>query len=864
MKLITTHRNPDFDAFASAVAAKKLFPDHEILLSGSPAANLKEYLAIYEEYFPHLSLKDVNGDIESLVVVDASSLSRIDKQIGEQIQRIKRIIVYDHHPELKECDIPGEHHREAVGATVTMLLREIKNRFIKIDGVEATLFLMALHEDTGNFLYTSTTPEDLEMAAWLIRMGANLEEVSEFVTTDMTAEQKLIFQELVDNIRMVEINSCTVAISHAETEKFIGGLNLVVGKVWETLGHETLICVVRMGKKIFLVGRTSSDEVDLARVMNAFGGGGHHKAASAKIENETVEKVIQRLLAVLADVVTPALKARDIMSSPVRTVFSHTRISEVNLIMERTGHNGLPVVEGNRLIGIVVKKDVDKALSHGLGDRPVKSITRTNLVTVDVDTPVSKVIEIMRDKGIGRVPVLENGILVGIITRTDIIRSRHLPREFRKEVTIREEPKEYDVSQLLRERLPKNYYNLLVLLGNVGSELKMPTYIVGGFVRDLLLGQPNYDFDIVVEGDGIAYAHALENYFDVKVVEHPEFFTAAVFFKDGFRIDVATARTEYYEEVAELPKVEISTIKKDLYRRDFSINAMAIKLNPGSFGRLLDFFECRKDLENGVIRVLYNLSFIEDPTRIIRAVRFEKRFGFTIEPETLELLKEAVEGGFLEKVTGARLREELEKLLAEKDVPGSIRRMGELGILKHLFPEVYYTNVLDTHVKALYDFLQWAVDFYGSRLRPFYALIMVLMEYSSDASWSYVEWRYGLSRRVYRDFKSAKSKLKEALEVLESDAPLSSVHNYLKDLSPEAIAFVAAHTEEAGQSRLKWYLRRVSETRLVNVNGNYLKRLGIEPGPRMREILETLFKAKLDGKVSDDNEEEFLKKILHI
>ncbi|RKX43223.1 MAG: tRNA nucleotidyltransferase [Thermotogae bacterium] len=863
MKIITTHKNPDFDGFASAVAAKKLFPDHEILLSGVPAANLKEYLGIYAEYFPYLSPKEIEGSIESLIVVDTSSLSRLDEKIVGRANEIDRVVVYDHHPEIKESDIPGEHHHEAVGATVTLLLREIKKRMIELDKVEATLFSIALHEDTGNFLYTTTTPEDLEMAAWLLEKGANLEEVADFVSADMTAEQKLLFQSLIDSVRVIEVKSCPVAIAQARIDKFVGGLNLIVSKAWEILGHDTLICVVQMGKKIFLVGRTSSDEVDLTRVMGAFGGGGHYKAASTRVDNGRLESVIQQLVKVLAEVVTPALKARDIMSSPVRTIFAHAKISEANTIMERTGHNGLPVIEGNRLIGIVVKKDIDKAMSHGLGDKPVKSITRTKLVTVDVDTPVSQIIEIMRDKGIGRVPVLENGILVGIITRTDIIRSRHLPRSFRKEVSIREEPQEYDVSRLLKERLPKHYYNLLVLLGNVGSEMNMPTYIVGGFVRDLLLGHSNYDFDIVVEGDGIAYAHALEDHFDVKVVEHPEFFTAAVFFKDGFRIDVATARTEYYEAVAELPKVEISTIKKDLYRRDFSINAMAIKLNPGAFGRLLDFFECRKDLENGVIRVLYNLSFVEDPTRIIRAIRFEKRFGFTIEQETLEFLREAVEGEFLEKVTGARIREEIEKLLAERDVPGSVRRMGELGVLKHLFPEVYYTQVLGTRVKALYDFLSWARHFF-IRLRPFYALIMVLMEYSSESSWSYVEWRYGLSGRVYREFKSIKPKIKDAIEALESDAPLSCVHKYLKDLSPEGVAFIAAHTDEAGQSRIKEYLRKVSKTKLKKVNGNYLKKLGIKPGPRMREILEELLSVKLDGKVTDETEEEYLRKILHI
>jgi len=863
MKIITSHKNPDFDAFASCVAARKLYPDHEIVLSGTPSKNLSQYLGIYKEYFTFKKASEVEGEIRSLVVVDTSSRSRLDEKIAAVLDEVEKIVIYDHHPALRIHDIPGEFRGRECGACVTLLLEEIIKRNMKMDPVEATLFLMAIHEDTGNFLYSSTTSADMEMAKLLLERGANLEEISDFVHIDMTPDQRAIFEQLMDNTRVIVVNSTPVAIAMAESEKFVGGLNVVIGKMWELTGHDTLIGVIHLGKKSFIIGRTRSDDVDLAAVMKEMGGGGHHKAASAKLEERDLEKVLKRLVTVLQKHIKPSLKARDIMSSPVRTVFASTRISEVNDIMERTGHNGLPVVEGDRLIGIVVKSDVDKAMKHGLGDRPVKSIATTKLITVDVDTPVSKVISLMRDKGIGRVPVLENGILVGIITRTDIIRSRHIPKAIEKRLVSWDEPKEYDVSYVM-ERLPKRLLNLLILLGNVGERLGMPTYIVGGFVRDLLLERENYDVDLVVEGNALEFAKALKKHFNVKIVEHPEFNTAAVFFKDGSRIDIATARTEYYERKAELPKIELSTIKKDLSRRDFSINAMAIKLNPGSFGRLLDFFNCREDLERGIVRVLYNLSFVEDPTRIVRAVRFETRFNFRIEERTLELMKDALNNHLLEKVTGARLREEVEKILEEKNVVKAIKRMGELDIILHLFPTVYYTDVMHRKVVSLFEFLPWLEEFSSRSVRRFYALLMVLMEYSHKAAWDYVVKRYGVAKRVLKEFNMVKGKLKDILDLIESEAPFSQLHPHLKDLMPETVAFIAAHMDSEGLSYLKMYLRKQKSTRLKTVNGEYLKRLGIPEGPKIREILDKLYCAKLDDKVADDEEELFLRKILHL
>lgn len=244
-----------------------------------------------------------------------------------------------------------------------------------------------------------------------------------YTREELTPKQMELLDELIENARDYEVNGVPITISVMECEDFVGGLGLIVSKVWEMLGKETFIAIVKMGKKIYVIGRTGSPDVDLGSFMKDLGGGGHMRAASATITGKEIDEVLKEVLNKLHDHVVPLLRARDIMSSPVKVVLSDMTIGEVDRLMKQTGHSGFPVVEGNRLVGIVTKKAVEKAMNHGLGDRPVKSIMSTNLVVATPDTPVTRLRELMVEHAIGRIPILENGILVGIVTRSDVLRA---------------------------------------------------------------------------------------------------------------------------------------------------------------------------------------------------------------------------------------------------------------------------------------------------------------------------------------------------------------------------------------------------------------------------------------------------------
>ena len=221
------------------------------------------------------------------------------------------------------------------------------------------------------------------------------------------------------------------------------------------------------------------------------------------------------------------------------------------------------------------------------------------------------------------------------------------------------------ISKLMKERLPARLKSLLEEVGQVGDTLGYSVYAVGGFVRDLLMRVENFDIDLVVEGDGIRFAETFEKRTSCRIRTHQKFGTAIILFPDGLKIDVATARWETYDSPAALPTVEKGSIKMDLSRRDFTINTLAIQLNPRGYGEIIDFFGGMKDIKEKTIRVLHNLSFVEDPTRIFRAIRFEQRLGFQIGKHTQHLMRNSVKMGFLQRLSGGRILSELILILKE-------------------------------------------------------------------------------------------------------------------------------------------------------------------------------------------------------
>ena len=360
----------------------------------------------------------------------------------------------------------------------------------------------------------------------------------------------------------------------------------IIQQVAQLEGADAIVAALAMEGKVQFIGRSRQEDIDMHVIAKSFGGGGHKMAAAASIRGLTLAEVEERIRSLLSEQSKAWLPIRDLMTTPVRTISAETAIRKTEKFMTQWEVNSLPVVDHkNCFLGLITREAIQKALYHQLYSVPVEQLMLHDVFTARPDTPFDDVQNTMVDRNQRSVPILHNRRVVGIFSRTDLLRASHQYRltESRPQRLAMNHTR--SVKGIMADRLPQGIQYLLHLAGQVADDIGISAYVVGGFVRDLLLGKPNFDIDIVVEGDGIRFSKALGLKLSAKVKVHERFGTASVKLPQdselspGLVFDVATARTEYYEYPTALPTVEESSVKKDLYRRDFTINALAIRLN---------------------------------------------------------------------------------------------------------------------------------------------------------------------------------------------------------------------------------------------------------------------------------------------
>jgi tRNA nucleotidyltransferase (CCA-adding enzyme) len=698
VEIITSHENTDFDALASILGAAKLYPQAMPVLPQHLNRNLRDFLALYWDELPFVRREDMRrARIKVMTLVDTQSIPSL-----RGLTPYTKIRIIDHHPLDRELDERMSFHGGEAGSTTTLLVDEICQVRLSLTPVEATLLLLGIYEDTGSLTYSDTKPRDARCAAWLLEQGANLEVVDEFLHRPLSDSQRQLYQRLVEAAELHMFAGQTVVVAGVTAKGYLEEIAILAHKLRDLYDPAALFLIVDLNARLQLVARSSSEAIDAADIARHFGGGGHSKAAAALIKDSTLSETRRRLLQVLEQEVRPVITVGEIMSHGVHTLSPDTSVAEAEEMMRRYGHEGFPVVATGRLLGILTRREIDKALQYEREDAPIKNYMHKGEIGVAPSDPVEHLQEVMMDNDLGQVPVIKDGKIVGIVTRTDLINLWSKPlRPSRAD----------DVARRVQEALPQPLMDLVQQASRIAKEMGYSLYFVGGFVRDLLLGKPHLDIDLVVEGDAIALAERLSEEVGGRVHSHDRFGTAKLILEGEERvvpfIDFVTARREFYEYSTALPQVERSSIKQDLYRRDFTINTMAISLDEDSFGDLLDYYGGERDLQESLIRVLHNLSFIEDPIRMLRAVRLEQRLGFRIEEMTEELISDAL--AWLDRVSGERIRQELDALFEEEEPQKPLRRLAELGVLNQIHPLLSWDIWLEERVKgfpAAWDYWQ--------------------------------------------------------------------------------------------------------------------------------------------------------------
>lgn len=880
MDLVVTHTGGDFDSLACLVAAKKIYPHAHLFFPGSQEKTVREFTSLCKDLVRIEKEKDIRlKETTRLIIVD----TRLKNRIGKASELINKkgveIHIYDHHPKTPH-DIKADFEiSRKVGATVTVLIDLIRKKKIKISPLEATIMALGIYEDTGSLTFRTTTKEDVDKVSFLISKGADLSVVSSYLNRDLSDEEISVLVKLLQSTQAHLINGIKVAISSIKAHHYIGDLSVLVHKLIDIENFNVFFLVVGIENKVHIVARSRLEIVNVDKIMRRFGGGGHLTAASAVIKEATLSDTKKKLLEVLKKEIKPPICAKDIMHSPVKTVMPEQIIGDVRKTMVRYNLGGMPVVKRGKLIGIISRSDLDKAIYHGFGHSRVKGYMSTDPITVMPDTPIYELQKIMFEEDIGRLPVLRRNKLVGIVSRTDLLRSVHEELMISMKSSKEDKEKnrkislEENITYLLKKQLLPEVFELLETISKQAVKKKMRVYLVGGFVRDLLLGVENYDIDIVVEGNAIEFARSLLKVWGGRVITHSRFQTAILVTrwpahlhldKKTLRLDIATARTEYYEFPAALPKVELSSLKEDLYRRDFTINSMAISLNRDSFGVLIDFFGGREDLAAGKIKVLHNLSFVEDPTRIFRAVRFEQRYNFKINKQAEHLIKTAISLDMFEKVAGERLREEIIYILNEEEPLKGIKRMVQLHELRFIHPKIKWSVSLERFFKKTKREIKWLKKIKAEKIDSWLIYFMaMLIDLTYEESLE-VTNRFALSNTHKMKILSFKKNANVVTKTLRQRRLLpSQIYNILQGKSFEEIILFAAISDSLlFHRRVEDYIKIYSQIQPY-LSGEDLKKMGLKPSPRLGKILRALLSAKINGGLKSKKDEvNFCKKFI--
>lgn len=905
MDLILCHTTADFDALGAAVGLTRLLPGAKIVLTGGSHPTVRDFLALHRDEYALIERRAVVSDqIRSISVVDTQLRDRLGAASEWlDLPQLQQITVYDHHLGI-ETDIPATQTRIlAVGATTTIIVEELQLKQINLTPAEATVMAIGIHADTGSLTYESSTSQDAIALAWLMQQGANLSLIADYSDPSLSPQLQDLLTKTLDNLQSETIRGYIVSWVLLKTENHVPGLAGVASRLIELTESDALLLAARHpvgetgDERLSIIGRSRIPDTDLNELFQPFGGGGHSQAASLSLRGVDAENTLKQLLNQLKATTPQPPTARELMSSPVRTIRPETTIEEAQRILLRYGHSGLSVVDGaGNLQGIISRRDIDIALHHGFSHAPVKGYMTTNLKTISPKTTLPEIQALMVTYDIGRLPVLENGQLVGIVTRTDVLRELHhsegrgaAEQRGRGAAEQRSRGEGYNsLLTLLRDRLAPQFWELLTRASSAAEKRGWHLYIVGGAVRDLLLAKDKnsekliiQDLDLVVDGfhtsaevgAGVELARELQQlYPTVRLEVHGAFQTAALsWHKDqalgSLLVDIATARTEFYPYPAANPEVESSSIRQDLYRRDFTINALALRLTPPRAGEMLDFFGGLLDLEAKQIRVLHANSFIEDPTRIYRAVRFAVRLGFKIESQTEGYIRYAIASGIYYQTLGeankvrpalsTRLKTELKYILQAPYWKAALRLLAELDALKCLHPTLEMNQALWRQLRLL----EYSLQEFDSeqKLTHWLLRLEVIIAYLPAKDCVQVAENLQLPDDSIQRLKTLDQAQTQVIESLPSCHLRSQIVQLLRRYDLPTLILIALLSPRSIRRQIWYYLINLANVQ-PPLNGNDLKTLGYKPGPQYKQILEHLLVARLDGVIGDRAAaEEFLR-----
>lgn len=884
MDLVLCHRTADFDTLGAAVGIVRLQPGTRIVLCGGAHPAVRNFLALYRNEYPLIECRAVNADkLRSITVVDAQKRELLGNAAEWLEQPDLRVVVIDHHLDVT-CDIGADRvELEPVGATTTLIAEKLQKQQLQLSVSEATVMALGIHVDTGSLTYDHTTVRDAAALTWLMDQGANQQAIADYIEPGFSSALQELLGQALETLQSQSVHGYRVSWVLLQTPSYTPGLSSLASELMVLSESESLLLsnlykTRSSGKdRLTVIARSRLEGVDLNQLLQPLGGGGHPQAAAVTLKTPNPEFVLTQLVEDLILQIPLPPTAQDLMSSPVRTIRPEVTINQAQRILLRYGHSGLSIVNAeDELVGIISRRDLDLALHHGFGHAPVKGYMKAPVRTITPTTHLPDIERLMVTYDIGRLPVVEKGQLVGIVTRTDILRQLHQQKQ--PPAKLGQQRVQTSIQTRLQTLLSPALQEILTHAAAAAEQQGWQLYLVGGAVRDLLLltaGQsPDLkEFDLVVDGmhtrehqgAGVALARSLHHaHPDTQLQIYGQFQTAALIWGQAsplgsFAVDIATARSEFYPYPAANPEVAASSIRQDLYRRDFTINALAIRLTRRASqqsqpGELLDFFGGLVDLEQRLIRVLHPNSFIEDPTRIFRAVRFATRLQFTIEAQTEAYIRHAIASGIYQQTWGgngkvpalqSRLKAELRLIFKSDHWPQALKLIADLGALQCIHPQLKIDRHWWRQVRLA---LRWwtCLDPQATTIHQWTLILEVLLTALANGKAGQVAATLNLpetSQQRLGRFSPVRQTLHQQLPLLPRP---SQIYQTLQTYDLPLLILVAIRSPAEVRRQIWWYLSRGAIAKPL-LNGKDLIQLGYRPGPHFKEILAAILAATLDG-----------------
>jgi len=858
LRIVFLSDGADLDAFSSSFGITLIDKEAKILLPNGLSKSVLMAMKNYEDILKDKLIKQKElkeKSIKKVYLTDSSDIDEILESIPDYLADNYQIEVIDHHTnkELKKAD-NVKYKIDKVGSATTLIVEEIKEKKIPITKEEATILALGIYEDTGSFKYDLTTPRDLMATAYLLEKGADLETIREILEKGITEEQLDIIQQLTKNIQYSSLGNKKIIISTALSSKYIPDISSKIGLIKPFQDADAFFLLVNSKGKISIIARSRDKEIDVGDILSHLGGGGHRSAASAKIKGLPLDEVKDYLESVLIHHLHNTKTIKDILYSDIKIFSPETKLKEIERFIMENRANFILIGDRDRnFLGVLTKEIIKQALKWNRENIKLKDIAIEDIITFSPNMKITDAEKYLITTTQDYFPVVDRGKILGFVSRGYLLKELY-GQLFNSEFEIflskkKLKPRVLNFLPKLEKSIPKDTLEEFKLIGKTAKEMGYRAYLVGGVVRDIVMQREHPDIDIIVEGDAIELAKELSRKYGYKSHHHKEFLTSVLTLKSGGKIDFATARTEEYEHPGAYPKVRKATLREDLYRRDFTINTLAIDITSDNFGRLIDYFNGLKDIQDKVIRILKPLSFIEDPIRILRAVRFAGRFNFKLGKSTEKLLKTAINEEVLKLAPKGRIKQELNYIFNEQNVLNIINLMNKYKILHQLIPNFIMTkkriDILN-RLKTLINTYEIIFNMKADKVSLY--LLALLYHLPFDIVYTILKrYQFAEKKDIFEKFYNIKDEFKKIPK------ENSELYKKVKFLDENTIIFLSAYIDGSFSERLIEIFNKRKNFKKI-LSGKDLINLGLKPSPQFKKIIDDIFYRYLDDKIKTKEE----------